>query len=117
MLRGTGAVGSACSSGTLEPAVVKDFSVDRASTVAGAATNAVIVVCRVSAALLAASKLSSVAQLPPFVAVVVGRDPRPPGPRVGPAPKYSPSMLRREYPTSPAPTTLRAGGVGGAANH
>ena len=42
--RDAGFVGSVCSSGMFEPTVANAFNVDNASTVAGAATNAVTVV-------------------------------------------------------------------------
>ena len=81
-MRATGCVGSCCSSGIFEPTVAKAFSVDKASTVAGAATNAVTVVNRVSALLLAASNASRFDQLPPLLATAVVSEPEPLGPLV-----------------------------------
>src|SRR5262245_10875566 len=112
MLRALGCVGSACSRGILLPAVLNCLIVERASAVAGAATHAVIEVCNVSAALLAASKLSSVAHAPAFVAVLVVRLPSPAGALVAgaPAAKYAASILHRKSRTKPSPTTPSAAG-------
>src|SRR5258707_14418508 len=116
MVRAVGWLGSACSRATLLPAVVNALSVDKVSAVAGLVTNALMLVCRFSAADLAASKASRFDQLPPLGAVLVVSEPRPLGPLVTVLPKYAASILRRRSRTRPSPTTCNAAGLESAAS-
>src|SRR4029079_12659347 len=119
MVRATGCVGSLCSSGIFEPTVAKAFSVLSASTVAGAATNAVTVVNNVSALLLAASKASKLDQLAPLLATAVVNDPKPLGPLgvvPGAALKNTVSSWRLTSLVMPSPTTPSAAGLESLAN-
>ena len=101
MVRALGCVGSTCSSGLLLPAVPNPLSVLKASAVAGLVTNAVTVVCKVSAALFGHLEAVQVVQAPPAEATDVVSEPKPDGPFATLEPKYALSILRRRSRTSP----------------
>ena len=80
MTRDAGAVGSGCSSGTLDPAVPNCFKVASFSAVAGFATNVSTIVLCCSALLFANSNASRLAQQSPASAAVGVIESSPAGP-------------------------------------